>query len=75
MLKKINKDIYLDDIEINILKKYNINYEGVKSYDEILLIIDMNINSGDFLDEELDDLDYVSNMISERKYYTKINKQ
>lgn len=74
MLKKINKDIYLDDIEINILKKYNINYEGVKSYDEILLIIDMNINSGDFLDEELDDLDYVSNMISERKYYTKINK-
>lgn len=74
MLKKINKDIYLDEIEINILNKYNINYAGAKSYDEILLLIDISCNNFDYLDEELDELEYVSNMISERKYYTKINK-
>ncbi len=73
MLKKVN-NIYLDEIEINILNKYNINYEGAKSYDEILLLIDISCNNFDYLDEELDELDYVCNMISERKYYTKINK-
>ena len=74
MLKKISKDIYLDELEINILKKYNIDITNVKSYDEILLLIDRSINEIEYMDDELDDLDYVSNQISERKYYIKINK-
>lgn len=74
MLKKINKFIYLDDVEINILKKYNIGYENVQSYDEILLLIDRCVNELIDDDEDLDDLDYVANLIAERKYYTQIKK-
>ena len=44
MLKKINKNVYLDETEINILHKYNISYEAAQSYDEILLLIDNAAN-------------------------------
>ena len=73
MLKKINNNIYLDEIEINILNHYSIPFNGANSYDEILLMID-KIAEDDLTDEELEDLDYVANLISERKYYTKTNK-
>ncbi len=73
MLKKINSHIYLDDVEINILNHYDIPYQGASSYDEILLLID-RFAENDLTDEELEDLDYVANLISERKYYTNTNK-
>ena len=73
MLKKINSHIYLDDVEINILNHYDIPFEGANSYDEILLLID-RFAENDLTDEELEDLDYVANLISERKYYTNTNK-
>ena len=74
MLKKISNDVYLDETEISILAKYNIAVNSVHSYDEILLLIDHQINEEDYMDDELEDLDYVSNNIMERKYYTQINK-
>ena len=73
MLKKINNNIYLDETEIGILNKYKIDISNVKTYDEILLLIDRVIDDTE-LEEELDELDYVASLIEERKYYTKVNK-
>jgi hypothetical protein len=74
MLKKINNHVYLDEVEINILTKYHIPFNNVTSYDELLLLIDREANDEELLDEELEELDYVANLISERKYYTQTNK-
>ena len=74
MLKKINKNIYLDEMEINILRKFDINIDNVNSYDEVLLLIDNIANDTECTDEELDELDYVASSIGERKYYTQVNK-
>ena len=69
MLKKINNNLYLDEVEIEVLNRYNIDVANVKSYDEILLLIDRVYNEILDSDSELEDLDYVSNNIAERKYY------
>lgn len=74
MLKKISNNVYLDEVELNILNKYDIYVENAKSYDEVLLLIDRVTNEIEYTDEELEDLDYVANSISERKYYTQVKK-
>ena len=66
-LKKVG-NIYLNEDEINVLKKYNINYESCVDYNSLLYLI------SEYLDDECDDLEEVSKNIAERKYYYFTNK-
>lgn len=61
----INKNIFLTNYEIDILKIFNIPYEQASNYQEILF----------YIEEELDqnndayELEQISSSISERNYY------
>ena len=73
-LKKIGKDIIISENEINTLKKYDIDVLQCNTIDEILLLIDRFIDDADVTDEEYDELDYLANILAERKYYGSTNK-
>ena len=64
-LIKINNNIYLNENEINILKRYNINYESCHDFNELLYRIDEILET----DSCFEDLDEISQNISERNYY------
>ena len=67
-LKKVG-NIYLNDDEINVLEKYNIDYKNCNDYNSLLYLID------DLLEyEELEDLEIIAKDISERNYYIYTNK-
>ena len=69
-LVKIGKNIYINDYEISILKKCNIDVNSCKTIDEVLLLIDRFLGDNLQIDEEeYDEIDYVANNLSERKYY------
>lgn len=67
-LKKVG-NIYLNDDEIQILTKYNINYENCNDYNSLLYLIDEVLYY-----DEYEDLELVSKDISERNYYFYTNK-
>ncbi len=56
--------------EINILNKYNIDYQKCKSLKEVLYEIEKVI---DFLGD-IEQLDSISETIAERDYYQNTNK-
>lgn len=56
--------------EIDILDKYNINYQKCKSLKEVLYEIEKAI---DFFDD-IEQLDSISETIAERDYYQNTNK-
>lgn len=67
-LKKIG-NLYLNDDEISILDKYNIDYKNCNDYNSLLYLID------DILEyDEYEDLEMISKDISERNYYLYTNK-
>ena len=61
----------LTNHEIDILKKYKIDYLKCNSLKEILFEIEEILNDMDIVDEELD---LISSSISERDYYLNTNK-
>lgn len=67
-LKKVG-NIYLNDDEIQILTKYNINYENCNDYNSLLYLIDEVLYYNEY-----EDLELVSKDISERNYYFYTNK-
>ena len=69
MLKKVNSKLFLDDYEMSVLDRYNIDYKNAKSIDEVILLVQMNLNSLDYDDEEYDEIDDILDRLSERKYY------
>lgn len=73
-LKKIGKDIIISENEIIILSKYDIDVTSCNTIDEILLLIDRFLDDADVTDEEYDELDYLANVLAERKYYGSTNK-
>ena len=73
-LKKIGKDIIISENEISILSKYDIDVTRCNTIDEILLLIDRFLDDADVTDEEYDELDYLANVLAERKYYGSTNK-
>ncbi len=73
-LKKIGKDIIISENEISILSKYDIDVTSCNTIDEILLLIDRFLDDADVTDEEYDELDYLANVLAERKYYGSTNK-
>ena len=70
-LKKRNNGILLSDEEINILNRYQIDYQNCVNTEELVFKIEEYLN-----DEviEADDLEHLSNRLSEFRYYYEIKK-
>ena len=66
-LRKMGKNILINDSEASVLLKYNIDVTKCNSLDEVLLLIDRV--DDDLTDAEYEELDYVASMLAERKYY------
>ncbi len=69
-LNNIN-GLMLTNREIEVLDRYKINYKNCNSLKEIIFEIEEIISDMDIVDE---DLDYISDTISERDYYQNTNK-
>lgn len=69
-LKKYN-NIYISEEQKNILDKYNINVNNYSNINELIYDIEEYLNDSF---DELDDLEWVSQTISEYNYYNNTNK-
>lgn len=63
-LKKYGDNIVINDYEISVLNKCNIDVTKCKTLAEVLLLIDRYLD-----DEEYDEIDFVANNLNERLYY------
>lgn len=70
LLKKVG-NIYIFQKQIDILKKYDIQVEKYKSIKELIFTIEEMLNNSN---DELNDLEWVSSMLSEYNYYQNTNK-
>lgn len=68
---KNHNNIYISDEQIEILNKYNINIENYKTISELIYDIEECLNDSY---TELDDLEWVSQTLSEYNYYNNTNK-
>lgn len=62
-------NIYLTDKQIKILQKYNINYTKFHDNKELIYYLEYYLNN-----EDLPDLEIVSEELSEIQYYNFTNK-
>ena len=69
--KDVGNGLLLTNHEIDILNQYCIPYEQCHTLKEILFYIEDIIQSMDIVDENLEN---ISNSISERDYYQNTNK-
>ena len=69
-LNKVN-NIYISKEQINILNNYGIDINNYKSVNELIFDIESYLNNSV---DELPDLEYVSQFLSEYNYYNNINK-
>ena len=69
-MKKHN-NIYISDEQISILKKYNININNYVNLNELMYDIEECLNDSY---EILEDLEWVSQTLSEYNYYNNTNK-
>ncbi len=69
-LIKINKNLHLTNNQIDILKRYNIDYETSNSLRDLMIKIE------DILDyeEDIPELEELLDKLSERNYYEFTNK-
>lgn len=74
MLKRINKNLMLDEYEISVLKRYDIDISGCSSLREVSLLVERFMNNYELDSEELDELDYILEKLQERNYYENTNK-
>lgn len=74
MLKKINKNLMLDEYEISVLKRYDIDISNCNNLREVTLLVEMFMDNYELDSEELDELDYVLEKLQERNYYENTNK-
>ena len=70
-LQRVNKNLMLTNKEIEVLSRYDINYSNCQNLKEVLFEIEEIIGDMDIVDE---DLDAISQTISERDYYQNTNK-
>lgn len=68
-LKKYGDNIVINDYEISVLDKCNIDVAKCNTIAEVLLLIDRYLDDADILDEEYDEIDFVANNLNERLYY------
>lgn len=69
-LKKYN-NIYISDEQKEILDKYNIDVNSYSNISELIFDIEEYLNN---TYDDVDDLEWVSQTISEYNYYNNINK-
>lgn len=69
-LVKINNNLFLTKREIEVLKKYNINYSSCNDASSLMYLIDGRLDEC----SEIEDLENISIDISERNYYMNTNK-
>ena len=69
-MKKHN-NIYISEEQIDILKKYDINIDNYVNLNELIYDIEDCLNDSY---EVLDDLEWVSQILSEYNYYNNTNK-
>lgn len=74
MLVNVNKKLMLDDYEISVLKKYNIDISNCNNLREVTLLIEHFMDNYELDSEELDELDYILERLQERNYYQNTNK-
>ena len=67
----IGNGILLTNKEIEILDRYDIPYKNCHSLKDIIFQVEELISEMDIVDE---DLEYISDTISERDYYQNTNK-
>lgn len=70
-LKQRKNGIYLSDEQINILEKYNINYLNYNNINELIFYIEDYLNNSYM---ELEDLESVSEALSNFNYYNNTSK-
>lgn len=74
MLINVNKKLMLDDYEISVLKKYNIDISNCNNLREVTLLVEHFMDNYELDSEELDELDYILEKLQERNYYQNTNK-
>ena len=72
-MKHIKSDIYLNSDQINTLNKYNIDYTKCTCLKELIYEIEEVINDSYGI-VDIDDLDLLSQNLSEFNYYNNTNK-
>ena len=70
--KKCSNGMLLSENHINILKKYNIDYEKCININELIYEIEECIN--DSIYDDISDLEWLSMDIAERNYYQNTQK-
>ena len=65
-----HNNIYISDKQYEILLKYNINVDNYKNINTLLYDIEEILNSG----SDFEDLEWVSQTLSEYNYYNNTNK-
>ena len=70
MLKMRGNGIYLSDNDIDVLNRYNIDYNRYNSLDSLIFDIEEILNE----ETDLDDLEEISGRLSELNYYNNTNK-
>ena len=64
-------DLYLSDYQVEVLKRYNLDYHDFSDMKSLLFMIEDILEQSP---EELEDLDKVADQISEFNYYNLTNK-
>lgn len=70
-LVEVSRNVLLTKREIEVLDRYKINYKNCVSLKEVMFLIEKIIDDMDIVDEELE---IISDSISERDYYQNTNK-
>ncbi len=70
LLKMRGNGIYLSDSQVEVLKKYNIDYKKYSSLKSLIFEIEEILNE----EVDVDDLEEVSLKLSELNYYNNTNK-
>ena len=69
LLKMRRNGIYLSDMDVEVLRKYDIDYKRYNSLSSLIFDIEKVLN-----EETFDDLEEISKKLSEFNYYNNTNK-
>ena len=64
----------LDEYEISVLKRYDIDISNCNNLREVTLLVEHFMDNYELDSEELDELDYILEKLQERNYYENTNK-
>ena len=74
LLVKTKNNLLISQNDINTLKKYEIDVNKYTTINELIFRIEDIINNEDLSNDEIDELDYISETLQERNYYMNTNK-